>query len=143
MWTLADRRSGLQTGRMSSTVAWSVTVDTVTDALVRSHLARHSGADLNALVVDAVSRELDRLALQEHERRERVSVDCDDTWSITILVQSIAMCRGRTARHSADIGLHRLSAHNQPGAVGATLQLPRTGAEGQGHHGRGRRLLLA
>ncbi|MDF2605157.1 hypothetical protein [Sphingomonas sp.] len=70
---------------MSNTVQWRVTVDSVTDALVRSHLSKEGpAASLNELVERAVSRELDRIALEEHERANTRPVPSDDMWEIII-----------------------------------------------------------
>jgi hypothetical protein len=82
--TLAIGRRAIHASCMSTTANWSVTVDTVTDALVRSHLARHPGAELDAVVVEAVGRELDRLALPDDEGRAPASMRHNDMWCITI-----------------------------------------------------------
>lgn len=70
---------------MSNSVHWSVSVDTVTDALVRMELA-HQGATatLDSFVVEAVRRELDRLALLAREARTLPDADDDDMWTIKI-----------------------------------------------------------
>jgi hypothetical protein len=67
----------------AGTVRWTVKVDTVTDALLRMHIAHNPGTDIDALVERAVNRELDRLAIIEDERRSTFQ-PLDDMWSITI-----------------------------------------------------------
>jgi len=67
----------------SGTVRWTVKVDTVTDALLRMHIAHNPGADIDALVERTVNRELDRLMIIEDERRSMFQPS-DDMWSITI-----------------------------------------------------------
>ncbi|WP_298814640.1 hypothetical protein [uncultured Sphingomonas sp.] len=70
---------------MADNVKWNVTVDKVTDALVRSQLARGSPpANLDAFVLGAVHRELDRLALLENERARNRGAKDDDIWEIVI-----------------------------------------------------------
>ncbi len=53
---------------MSNTVQWRVAVNSVTDALVRSHLSKEGPAtSLSEFIERAVNCELDRIALEEHE----------------------------------------------------------------------------
>jgi hypothetical protein len=68
---------------VTRTIRWTVKVDTVTDALLRMHIAHNPGTDIDALVERAVNRELDRLAIIEDERRNTFQPS-DDMWSITI-----------------------------------------------------------
>ncbi|MFD1033140.1 hypothetical protein ACFQ15_00540 [Sphingomonas hankookensis] len=60
-------------------------MDTVTDALLRMHIAHNPGTDFDTLVERAVNRELDRLALIEAER-SRTLRPSEDMWTITIPV---------------------------------------------------------
>lgn len=70
---------------MANNEKWSVTVDKVTDALVRSQLARGPApANLDAFVVGAVQRELDRLALLETERARNRPASDGGMWEIVI-----------------------------------------------------------
>lgn len=70
---------------MTDTVKWNVIVDKVTDALVRSQLKRAAApAELDAFVVGAVQRELDRLALIETEYARNRPVRDDEMWEIII-----------------------------------------------------------
>lgn len=67
----------------TGTVQWTVEVDTVTDALLRMHIAHNPGTDIDALIERAVNRELDRLTLIEAECSTTLQ-SRDDMWSITI-----------------------------------------------------------
>lgn len=70
---------------MSNTVQWRVAVDPVTDALVRSRLSKEDTAtSLSEFVERAVNRELDRIALQDHERTKARPAPSDDMWEIII-----------------------------------------------------------
>lgn len=70
---------------MSNTVQWRVAVDSVTDALVRSHLAKNNPwMSLDEFVDRAINHELDRVALQDHERAKARPACSDDMWEIVI-----------------------------------------------------------
>ncbi len=70
---------------MSNTVQYRVTVDSVTDALVRSHLSKEGpAASLSEFIDRAVHRELDRIALEEHELANARPTSSDDMWEIII-----------------------------------------------------------
>lgn len=70
---------------MTQNVSWRVTVDEVTDALVRSHLARQAARHtLDDFIVSAVRRELDRVAILEQERAEARPIQDQGVWEIVI-----------------------------------------------------------
>jgi len=72
-------------GDMTHDVQWTVNVDKVTDAVVRSHISRcRPELTLNAFVQSAVQRELDRLAIEEHERAASRPPRTEDMWEIVI-----------------------------------------------------------
>ncbi|WP_300114281.1 hypothetical protein [Sphingobium sp.] len=70
---------------MSNTVQWHVAVDSVTNALVRSRLSKEdTAASLSEFVERAVNRELDRIALEDHERTKARPASSEDVWKIII-----------------------------------------------------------
>lgn len=70
---------------MIQDVQWSVNVDKVTDALVRSHLSRcRPELTLDTFVERAIRHELDRLAVEERERAARRPATADGMWQIVI-----------------------------------------------------------
>lgn len=82
---IAKERSAKHGLEMGDTVQWHVAVDSVTDALVRSHLSKKGpAASLSEFVERAVARELDRIALQDHERTKARPAPSDDMWEIII-----------------------------------------------------------
>ena len=69
---------------MTRDVQWNLTVDAVTDALIRSHLATTPAVSMDMFVVRAVERELDRISLLEQQRPTVNPVPSDDMWEIVI-----------------------------------------------------------
>lgn len=70
---------------MTDRVQWAITVDRVTDALVRSHVGESRPAmTLDAFVERAIRREFDSLALEELERRTAPPSRSNDMWEIVI-----------------------------------------------------------
>lgn len=70
---------------MEDTVRWQLKIDSITDALVRTHLANtNPPVTLGGFVEHAIAREFDRLALLEHERSTAPRPRSDDMWEIVI-----------------------------------------------------------
>ncbi|WP_242095376.1 hypothetical protein [Sphingomonas sp. CROZ-RG-20F-R02-07] len=69
---------------MTGHLQWNLIVDTVTDAMVRSHLARTPHVSIDAFVVQAIERELDRISLPAQQRSTVDPAASDDMWEIVI-----------------------------------------------------------